>query len=310
MRAFVNDRGEGPLPSVAHAGTAPPYGERLWRWLACFASPPERWGGPHQLLSWVTLAAAAFAIGMPCWRAAGIGEAAGSGASLTELERRVEDARAALARLPALRESAQKPPSALAGAASRSPTAQWQAISSLAARSGMTLRSLEPGAPTGDGIRAVRHVRIAARANFAAFFAFLQGLPTLPSLVVPVAMQIGRAEQGLAIDATLQVFDALPAAPYRVEAPPVARDDGPGWFADPFSASGAGLGAAADGLRLVGLMHAQTHGLALFETENGATVYVPGQAIGAERIVSIDARGVTLASDGARRVVTLAKEAS
>ncbi len=304
----MNDGREGPLPWASHAGAAPSYGERLRRWLACFASPPERWGGPHRLLSWVTLAALAFAIGMPCWRAAGIGEAAASDASIPELERRVEAARAALARLPALREAVREPPGASADAASRSPTAQWQAISSLAVRSGMTLRSLEPGAPTGDGIRAVRHVRIAARANFAAFFAFLQGLPTLPSLVVPVAMQVGRTEEGLAIDATLQVFDALPAAPHLVEAAPVARDDGPGWFADPFSASGAG--ADAGGLRLVGLMHAPTRGLALFETERGAAVYVPGQALGAERIVSIDARGVTLASNGARRVMTLAKEAS
>jgi hypothetical protein len=310
MRTFVNDRREGSLPWAAQAGAALSYGERLRRWLACFASPPERWGGPHRLLSWVTLAAAAFAIGMPCWRAVGIGEAAANGASLTELEGRVEAARAALARLPALREAAREPAGALADAASRSPMAQWQAISSLAARSGMTLRALEPGASTGDGIRAVRHVRIAARANFAQFFAFLQGLPTLPSLVVPVAMHVGRAEQGLAIEATLQVFDALPAAPHPVEASSGARDDGPGWFADPFSASGVGLGADADGLRLFGLMHTQTWGLALFETERGAAVYVPGQAIGAERIVSIDARGVTLTSDGARRVMTLAKGAS
>ena len=90
-----------------------------------------------------------------------------------------------------------------------------QQLAELAAH--VTLRSLEPGAPTGDGIRTARHVRIAARANFAAFFAFLQGLPTLPSLVVPVAMHVGRAEQGLAIEATLQVFDALPAAPHPVE---------------------------------------------------------------------------------------------
>ncbi|MEA3117218.1 MAG: hypothetical protein QOI13_488, partial [Paraburkholderia sp.] len=190
------------------------------------------------------------------------------------------------------------------------PTAQWQAISSLAARSGMTLRSLEPGALSGDGIRAARQVRIAARANFAAFFAFLRGLPTLPSLVVPVAMNVGRAEHGLAIDATLWVFDALPAAPQAVEAAPVGSDESPGRFADPFSASGAGLGADADGLRLVGLMHMQTRGLAVIETENGAAVYAPGQAIGAERIVSIDARGVMLASDAAKRVLTLAKEAS
>jgi hypothetical protein len=315
MSAFAKNGRQEPPPWASPADGARSCGKRFARWLRRLASPPERWDATHRLLSYAALAAAVFAIGTHGWRAAGIGAAAramkaGSGAELAELGLRVEDARAALGRLPALREAVGKAQKrrALSGVASHSPAGQWHAISSLAAQSGMTLRSLQPGARSGDGAQAARLVRIAARANFTAFLAFLRGLPTLPSLVVPLAMRVERANDGLAIDATLQVFDQMPAAPRPAEASPASPDDGPGGFADPFAAVGTARGAGAGKLRLVGLMHEGARGRALIETALGTDVYVPGQTVGAERIVSVDARGVTLASRAQRRVMTLADE--
>lgn len=287
--------------------------QRFPRWLASFSSPPERWSRAHRLVAYVALTAIAFAAAEHGWRAAGIGASStASRAALADIERRVEDARAALAQLPSMRENARK--RGVPGeTVPRSPAAQWQAISALAQRSGMTLRSLEPGTVVGDGIRKARPVRVVADGDFASFVGFVQALPTLPSLAVPFALQLERTNEGLAMDATLRVYDALPGDSFRQDpagAGVETADDGPGWFADPFAIPGARAGTGADEIRLIGLIHAnaRARGIALLETADGASVYVPGQTIGTERIVSIDSRGVTLAGRGRLRVMTLAKE--
>jgi hypothetical protein len=296
--------------------------ERFARWFARLASPPERWSATHRLFCCSALAAVAFVIGTHGWRAVGVGAAVratkmGSGAELALLEQRIEDARAKLKRLPAMKEAAlqSQKQRGLDGAAPVLSAGPWHAISSLAGRSGMTLRSLQPGARSGDGDEAARLVRIEARANFAAFFSFLQGLSTLPSLVIPLKMRVGRGNEWLVIDATLQVIDAtlpvidaLPAAPEGAEVSSPAPDDSPGWFADSFAALSAAPSAGAGPLRLLGLMHEAARGLALIETAAGTAVYMPGQTVGAERIVSVDARGVTLARHAQKRVMRLADE--
>ncbi|PTB18198.1 hypothetical protein C9I57_23700 [Trinickia symbiotica] len=314
MIAVAKKDGGGFFRGMARAAHRPgPRGQRFRRWLASFASPPERWSGKHRLLAYVALAATAFALGAHGWRAVGVGATAGSGAALADLERRVEEARAALERLPAMKKAAIES-DASRDTASRSPTAMWQAISSLAQRSGMTLGALEPGAVGSDGIRAARAVRVAAHGDFASLLAFMRALPDLPALAVPVALQLEPAQHGLAIDATLQVYDALPGDSLADEAAiaeAVKADSGPGPFADPFAAApGAREGAGATEIRLVGLMHeqARAHGLALLATADSVAIYWPGQTIGTEQVVSIDARGVTLASGEQRRVMKLERE--
>jgi hypothetical protein len=242
--------------------------ERFARWFARLASPPERWSATHRLFCCSALAAVAFVIGTHGWRAVGVGAAVratkmGSGAELALLEQRIEDARAKLKRLPAMKEAAlqSQKQRGLDGAAPVLSAGPWHAISSLAGRSGMTLRSLQPGARSGAGDEAARLVRIEARANFAAFFSFLQGLSTLPSLVIPLKMRVERGNEGLVIDATLQVIDALPAAPEGAEVSSPAPDDSPGWFADPFAALGAAPSAGAGPLRLLGLCMKRREGL-------------------------------------------------
>lgn len=314
MIAVAKKGGGGFFREMVRAAHRPAaHGHRSPRWLASFASPPERWSGTHRLLAYVALAAIAFALGAHGWRAAGVGATAGSGAALADLERRVEEARAALERLPAMKKAASLS-DASRDTASRSPTAMWQAISSLAERSGMTLGALEPGAVGSDGVRAARAVRVAANGDFAAFLAFVRALSELPALAVPVALRLEPAQDRLAIDATLQVYDALPGdslADDAAIAEAVKADSGPGSFADPFAAApGARGGTGATEIRLVGLMHeqARAHGLALLATADGVAIYWPGQTIGTEQIVSIDARGVTLASGEQRRVMKLEKE--
>ncbi|PMS34671.1 hypothetical protein B0G57_113126 [Trinickia symbiotica] len=314
MIAVAKKDGGGFLRGMARAAQRPAaHGQQFPRWLASFASPPERWSGTHRLLAHVALAATAFTLGAHGWRAAGVGATAGSRAELADLERRVEEARAALERLPAMKKAASHS-DASRDAASRSPTAMWQAISSLAERSGMMVSALEPGAVGSDRIRASRAVRVAAKGEFAALLAFVRALSELPALAVPVALQLEPAEDGLAIDATLQVYDALPGdslADDATIAEAVKADGGLDLFVDPFAAApGVHAGTRATEIRLVGFIHeqARAHGLALLATDDGVAIYWPGQTIGTEQVVSIDARGVTLASGEQRRVMKLEKE--
>jgi Tfp pilus assembly protein PilP len=58
-------------------------------------------------------------------------------------------------------------------------------------------------------------------------------------------------------------------------------------------------------LRLVGLLHDRTRGLALLDTPDGATTVVSGQQLGTERVTRLDALSITLVSGGATRTLAL-----
>jgi hypothetical protein len=310
MRTMLNEVRQRLGQASWLVGNASSGQDRFWRWLSGLTARPEHWCSSHRLLLGVVLAAVAFATGVHGWRAAGVGMPVENDAELAHLQRRVDEARAALVKLPVLRSAAAKR-GALADDANSSRAAQWQAISSLAARSGVALQSLEPGAGarSGDGVQAARHLRIVARASFAQWLAFLQGLPTLPSLVVPTALRVERADNALAIEATLRVYEALPAGGHEARESAAAPDETLE-LADPFGAVNAAPAATLAPMRLLGVIHGKAQGLAMFETETGLAVYESGQALGAERIVGIDAHGVTLASREGRRVLTFPENAS
>lgn len=300
------------------AGVASARAGRLGGWLAVWFSAPHAWSGAHRLLSAAALSAVAFAVCTHGWRAAGL---AGSGAgdsrvTLAELERRVADARSKVASLPALRRSVQSGHALAASAASaasgpRATTAgHWQAISALAARSGMTLRSLEPGTQSGGGEEVSRPVRLAAQTTFAAFVSFLQGVATLPSLVVPTEIRLQPASDGLTLEATLDVFEALPAAPRAASNAPAERDDGEVWLGDPFDGTRLAARSGIPALDLVGLMLEETRGLALFDAGGQGEIYLPGQLIAGQRLLRVDAHGVTLASGGGTKVILLGSPGS
>jgi hypothetical protein len=209
---------------------------------------------------------------------------------------------------------------------------QWQALSALVADSGMALRSLEPGERAGEGAASARALRLKAVANFAALAAFLNGLSRLPSLAVPVAMRIERTDGELSIDATLRLFDFLRSNPRGIRratepaaeasarasaqtsadasaaAAPRAVRDSIGDFVDPFATSAGTIASGAGNVQLLGLMRAGPRGLALIGTEQGAAFYVPGEGLGAERVVSVDSHGVTLAAGARKRRVTFQQE--
>lgn len=296
------------------AGVASARAGRLGGWLAVWFSAPHAWRATHRLLSAVALAAVAFAVCTHGWRATGL---AGSGAddsrvTLAELERRVADARSKVESLPALRRSVQSGHALAVSAASdtRATAGHWQAVSGLAARSGMTLRSLEPGAQSGGGAEVSRPVRLTAQTTFAAFVSFLQGVASLPSLVVPAEIRLQPTPDGLTLEATLDVFEALPAAPRVASNSPAERDDGEAWFGDPFDGTRLAVRSGMSALDLVGLMLEETRGLALFDAGGRGEIYLPGQYVAGQRLLRVDAHGVTLSSGGGTKVILLGSPGS
>ncbi len=278
--------------------------------------PLVAWSRRRRLLAALLIALAVFGLGANAWVAADLGGAEASRLLLGEAQRRVDKARAAVAQIPALRASA-------AATRSTRPAVEWtstddvRAVSQLAARSGMTLLTLEPGTLSGTGIDAVRPLRMTAQADFAQLVVFLRALSSLPILVVPGEVSVKRPKEDasrrqdgtLSVSATLNVFNALRPL-NSVEdllADDAAGDEEDVVFYDPFSAPstrGARLSDAV-ALRLVGLLYDLARGLALVETADGETTLEAGQRIRDESVARIDERGITLATrDGDAHTLT------
>jgi hypothetical protein len=284
--------------------------------MASLRAPAQKWNGCKRLMAYVALAAGAFVLVTAGWRALRDRSSAASAASIEALERRLVENRAKLARLPEMRAAASK--QAEAARADRTIGGERRAVAdlaALAARTGVTLRALEPASaadsahPRHDDPKP-RALRIAGRGDFAAFYSFLHGLPTLPALVVPDVVSVKRESGALTFAATLHVFEA--AAGQEAPPPAVKAIAGPAGGqsarspADPFRIDVAARRPDASASRLVGLVRDESRSLAVFEGASGAqaTLVAPGQAIGAERVVRIDLGGVLLAGRaGERRIV-------
>ncbi len=190
-------------------------------------------------------------------------------------------------------------------------------VSELATQSGVALLAVEPGTASGEGVERMRALQLTARTDFVHLMAFFHGLAQLPVLMVPGDVTVKQDGKGLAVAATLQVYDALRPAPETAltsagasrEFDEAANDDDEDVvFFDPFakppiSASG-GPGDASQ-LRLVGVLRDRTRGLALLETPDGTTTVAAGQQLGVERLTQLDALGITLANGGASRILML-----
>jgi hypothetical protein len=128
------------------------------------------------------------------------------------------------------------------------------------------------------------------------------GLAGLPALVVPSVLHIERKPPTARVDMTIDVFPALPGARLPGGAAPMlagASGD------DPFGGAGS-LTVADDAVpRLAGTIRDARAGLALFDAGDGGFATVArGEALGAARLMRVDADAVTLATaDGARRFV-------
>ncbi|WAS54530.1 pilus assembly protein [Burkholderia ambifaria] len=175
-------------------------------------------------------------------------------------------------------------------------------LADLAGASGLRIVSIEPQRADGAAPDGRRTVRIVADGGFPALLRLMGGLAGLPALVVPSVLHIERKPPMARVDMTIDVFPALPGA--RLPGgtvPMLAGASGD----DPFGGAGS-LMVADDAVpRLAGTIRDARAGLALFDAGDGGFATVArGEALGAARVMRVDADAVTLATaDGARRFV-------
>ena len=222
-------------------------------------------------------------------------------AALADAQKRHDDARLAVAHLPALRAAAAR-------------TARWEPhagnsaedirrVSQLAAQSGLLLHALEPGPGGGAQAEVFRSIKLVAQGSFAQLRALLEAFAREPALTVPSELAIRRSAAGLSISATLHVYDALPAVPFS---PPSADETAPEVASrDPFAAATAGAGKG--GWRLAGILQDRQRIVALVETAEGVVAVQAGQLIGGGRVVQVGPGRVVVSAGGARHVLAWAE---
>ncbi|MBN3832104.1 pilus assembly protein [Burkholderia sp. Ac-20344] len=223
-----------------------------------------------------------------------------SRALLAAAQMREADAQHVLAA--AARQHDGRPAEAHGDHLSRAP--EWAALmlelADRAASSGLRGVSIERLRADGAAPDGRRTVRIVADGGFRALLQMVGGLARFPVLAVPSVLRVERGKEAARVEMSVDVFPGLPAVTSTGGAKPVLVDAP---AADPFGEAGSSEaeGAAA---RLAGTIRDGRAGLALFDDGDGAfTAVVPGEALGAARVVRIDPVAVTLATaDGAYRV--------
>ena len=284
------------------------------QWMKRVRLPLAAWSRRRRWAAAFLIAAVVFVLGAHGWVVADLGGVEASRAALEAATRHLGDARRALAQLPALRRDAAATPRAQLPASWTSAD-DVRIVSELAAQTSVLLLSVEPGAASGSGAESMRPIQLTAHTDFVHLMAFLRGLSDLPVLIVPVDVTVKRDADSLAVRATLHVYSALRPVPSTATADAFAAesldsdDEEDIVFFDPFSlpqmlASGEPQ-LEVSPLRLVGLLHDRTRGLALLDTPDGATTVVSGQQLGTERVTRLDALSITLVSGGATRTLAL-----
>lgn len=277
--------------ATSHAGAS----ADAWRgWLAIHAWSVRRRGSVAVAIgAIVAMAASAACI---------VGDPLGVQAARTALaegRRHRDEAFRALSRMPALRaEIARLESSSPLTPHAGNAADDIRRVSQLAAEAGLALQMLEPAAPGGEKTEAFRSMKLGAQGSFASLRNVFDALAREPSLTAPAELAIRRNGETLAISATLQVFDALPAVPSAFAATPRAAPQDP--FARALSAS-----AAKAQWRLAGLLQDRQRSVALVETPDGVVAAQAGDAISGARVVSVDARRVVIAAGGATQTLAL-----
>ncbi|HYS64063.1 MAG TPA: hypothetical protein VEN30_09665 [Paraburkholderia sp.] len=308
------------------AASARPF---LSHWMKRASAPLEAWSRRRRWVAALLIAALAFGLGAHGWIVADLGGVEASRTAVEAATRHLADARRALAQLPALRREAARSVATSATTSAITSLTTWPAhspnswtsaddvriVSELAAQNGVALLALEPGAASGTGAQSMRPLQLTAHTDFVHLMAFLRGLLDLPVLIVPADVTVKRDGASLSVSATLRVFNALRPVPSTASADAFAEesldsdDEEDIVFFDPFSLpqmQAAGDLPDTSQLRLVGVLHDRQRGLALLDTPDGATTVVSGQQIGAERVMRLDALGITLANGGITRTLALA----
>ncbi len=266
--------------------------------LRLLLQPVDAWSDYRIALTSVVVAALVFAAGAALWRASDLSGTEASRSALDHVQQRLNGARALAAQLPAMR-------ARLGGA----PPSRWSVadalheITALAAQSGLRIGTIEPSAQKGEGLETERPLRFRAEGSFGEIRRFLDALEGLPRLVVPADLQMKRNADTLALEATLRVFEDLPA----VARPAPSRRDA--FAIDPFGVKN-GTGANDPGaILLVGTLLGQRGAMALVETAAGVDGFSPGQMIGDERLGSVRLRSIELSRrDGVVRAMGFAED--
>ena len=281
---------------------------QVFHWLSRVRLPLEAWSGRSRLLVGCLIAAIVFAVGANAWISTDLAGLDASRVALSDAQHRVARAQQALTQLPGLRRRAAATSNGQAPAAWASAD-DVRLMSLLTLRSGVTLLTLAPGAGNGAS-DAVRSTHLTVQADFLHLMVFLRGLSDMPVLVVPEDVTVKRNAGGLLIGATLHVFaDLSPAAasPELFVDEDMDADDEDAVFYDPFSRESQAYGDATDAglLRLAGLLHDRTRGLALLETADGAVTVERGQRVGNDRVTGMDALSITLTNPVGTRTLAL-----
>jgi Pilus assembly protein, PilO len=260
--------------------------------------PPDAWSGYRIAFTSVAVAALVFAAGVSLWRSSDPGGTEASRSALHDAQQRLDRARAMTAQLPVMR----------ARSGEGAPLIRWtvadalHAMTALAAQSGLRIGMIEPSGQKGDGLEIERPLKFRAEGSFGEIRRFLDALEGLPRLVIPEAVQMKRAPNALALEATLRVFEDLPAIT-RPE--PSLRD---AFVIDPFGVKN-GMGVGDGGaILLVGTLRAWRRGMALVETAAGVEGFLPGQMIGDERLGNVRSRSIELSRNGVARTIGFADE--
>jgi hypothetical protein len=280
-----------------------------FNWISRLRVPLVEWSPRRRLLCAVAIAAAVFALGVNAWNSVDLGGLEASRAALEDTQHRVERANRMLAQLPALRRGAAAPLMSLTSGGWTSAD-DLRAVSLLAARSGVALLTLTPGAASGAGRDAMRALHFTAQTDFLHLMVLLRGLPDLPVLVVPEEVTAKRSGSTLVVSATLHVFDALApvsANPELYADDDLDADDEDVMFYDPFSPQ-AKAGVASEDealLRLVGVLRDRARDLALLETADGAMTVERGQRLGDDRVTGMDTFSITLTNPVGTRTLAM-----
>ncbi|MDR5794082.1 type 4a pilus biogenesis protein PilO [Caballeronia sp. LZ008] len=265
-----------------------PLDEWSWRRTACVA---------------LALSVVVFAFGLRAWRM--------SDAS------RLDESRVALAAAQAKAQDAARIADELSGLRARASSGRldpehWsaadalRAVADLAAQSGVRVADIEPVAVKGGEPKQrepfpERALKLRADGSFAELRRFLDALAGLPRLVVPENVQIKRQANALAIEATLRIFETLPAVA------PAAVSRANAFVIDPFGSADAA--AQGSDMLLVGTFVARRRAMALLQSGRDVDSFAPGQKIGDERLGRVVPRAIELArEDGMSRKLTFAED--
>ncbi|WP_250514107.1 type 4a pilus biogenesis protein PilO [Caballeronia sp. INDeC2] len=265
--------------------------------------PLDEWSRRRTMCVAIALGLLVFVLGLRAWRTLDASQLDASRVAWTATQAKVQDAGRIAAELPDLRARA---------ASGRMEPEQWsaadalRAIADLAAQSGLRVADIEPVAVKGSEPKVrepipERALRLRADGAFPEMRRFLGALAGLPRLVVPENVQIKRQPGTLAIEATLRIFETLPA----VSAAAASRADA--FVVDPFG--DAETASQGGDMLLVGTFVGRRRTMALLQSGRDVDSFTPGQKIGDEWIGRVMPRAIELArADGMSRELTIAED--